>query len=708
MPINYRLVPGTELNNRKVTHMKEYSTASIRNIVLASHSNSGKTMLAESLLHFTGATTRLGTIEDKTTASDFDEEEQRRGISLFTTVLPVLYKDLKLNLLDTPGYTDFVGEVVSAMRVADSALILVDSVGGLEVGTEVALQYAETFGIPKIMVINKMDRENASYQKALKSVQDEIAARLIPMQLPMGEKAEFKGVIDLVSMKAYEGDGKKAVEIPADLKAEAEEARTLLVEAAAEGEDSLLEKYFENGDLTSEEILLGLRKAIQNSNIIPVLVAAGGRNIGIQPLLDTLVALAPSPVELPAVKAKTPKGEVELSYKDAGPMAAYVWKTTADPFVGRQTYFKVYSGVVTSDTRVWNASKGEEERLAGVQVPFGKEMLPVSVIHSGDIGAVAKLSVTTTGDTLTTKDQNITLPVPSYPNALYRVAINPKTQSDAAKMSQTLTRMTEEDMTLTWEMNPATHQTLLFGMGDQHLDVALKRMEQKFQLNLVTLEPKVPYEEHITREGAATYRHKKQTGGSGQFGEVSLKVFPIEGEDFTFSNDVFGGAISNNYMGPIEKGIRNVMKEGVVAGYTVHNVGVSVVDGKEHPVDSKPIAFEIAGREAFKIAFKEANPVLYEPIMRVAVTVPEANMGDIMGDLNTRRARVQGMDTEHGKSTINAHVPLSEMMRYTTNLRSMTGGRGLFSMEFDHYEMVPTQMAREIMDARQKELHESE
>ena len=702
------MVLGIMLEHRKVIHMKEYSTASIRNIVLASHSNSGKTMLAESLLHFTGATTRLGTIEDKTTVSDFDEEEQRRGISLFTTVLPVIYKDLKLNLLDTPGYTDFVGEVVSAMRVADCALVLVDSVGGLEVGTEVALQYAETFGIPKIMVINKMDRENANFQKALKSVQDEINARLIPMQLPMGEKADFKGVIDLVSMKAFEGDGKKAIEIPANFKAEADEARTQLVEAAAEGEDSLLEKYFENGDLTSEEILQGLRKAIQNSNIIPVLVAAGGRNIGIQPLLDVLVALAPSPAELPAVKAKTPKGEIELSYQDAGPLAAYVWKTTADPFVGRQTYFKVYSGVVTSDTRVWNANKNEEERLAGVQVPFGKEMLPVSVIHSGDIGAVAKLSVTTTGDTLTTKDQNITLPVPSYPHALYRVAINPKTQSDAAKMSQTLTRMTEEDMTLTWEMNPATHQTLLFGMGDQHIDVALKRMEQKFQLNLLTLEPKVPYEEHITREGAATYRHKKQTGGSGQFGEVSLKVFPIEGEDFTFSNDVFGGAISNNYMGPIEKGIRSVMKEGVVAGYTVHNVGVSVVDGKEHPVDSKPIAFEIAGREAFKIAFKEANPVLYEPIMRVAVTVPEANMGDIMGDLNTRRARVQGMDTEHGKSTINAHVPLSEMMRYTTNLRSMTGGRGIFTMEFDHYEMVPTQMARENMAARQKELHESE
>ncbi len=406
--------------------MKEYSTASIRNIVLASHSNSGKTILAESLLHFTGATTRMGTIEDKTTVSDFDEEEQRRGISLFATVLPVIYKDLKINLLDTPGYTDFVGEVVSAMRVADCALILVDSVGGLEVGTEVALQYADTFGIPKIMVINKMDRDNANYQKALKSVEDQIESRLIPMQLPMGEKADFKGVIDLITMKAYEGDGKKVVDIPADLQAEAEEARTQLVEAAAEGEDSLLEKYFENGDLTPEETVQGLRKAMQNSNIIPVLVAAGGRNIGIQPLLDALVTLAPSPADLPAVKAKTSKGEIELTYQDAGPLAAYVWKTTADPFVGRQTFFKVYSGVVTSDSRVWNANKGEEERLAGVQVPFGKDMLPVGAIHSGDICAVAKLSVTTTGDTLRSKENPITLPVPSYPNALYRVAISPR------------------------------------------------------------------------------------------------------------------------------------------------------------------------------------------------------------------------------------------------------------------------------------------
>ena len=686
--------------------MKEFSTANIRNIVLASHSNSGKTLLVENLLNFTGATTRIGSVEDGTTVSDFDDEEKRRQISLFTSVIPVVYKNVKFNILDTPGYTDFVGEVVSAMRVADCALILVESVSGLEVGTETALSLANEFNMPKIMVINKMDRDNASFQKAFDSVQNSTEDRLIPMQLPWGEKTDFQGVIDLVTMKAYKGDGKTATDIPAELQAEAEEARMVLVEAAAEGEDSLLEKYFENGDLTSEEILQGLRKAILESNIIPVLVAAGGRMVGIAPLMDALLALAPAPKDRPVVIANSPKGEVELHFEDSGPLATYVWKTTADPFVGRQTYFRVYSGTMNSDTRVWNANKGEEERLASVQVPYGKEMQSVAAIHSGDIGAVSKLSVTTTGDTLTTKEQNLTLPAPTYPNPLYRVAITPRTQSDAAKMSQTLTRLAEEDLTFSWSMEAATRQTLIFGMGDQHIDVAVKRAEQKFQLSLDLHDPKVPYEEHITKEASAMYRHKKQTGGSGQFGEVHLKVFPLQGEEFSFSNDVFGGAISNNYMAPIEKGIRNVMKEGVVAGFPVHNVGVSVFDGKEHPVDSKPIAFEIAGREAFKIAFKDANPVLYEPIMKVSVHMPEANMGDIMGDLNTRRARVQGMDTDRGKSTITAEVPLAEMMRYTTNLRSITGGRGTFSMEFDHYDLVPTHLAQEIMDARQKELHE--
>lgn len=666
-------------------------------------------MLVEALANFTGVTTRMGQVEDGSTIADFDEEETRRGISLFTSVVPIEYKDKKLNFFDTPGYTDFIGEVISAMRVADGALILVDSVAGLEVGTEMALQYSEQFKLPRMILINKMERENANFEKALQSVQDHVETRMIPLQLPWGEKSNFKGVIDLLSMKAYEGEGETGVEIPDDFKAQAEEARMALVEAAAEGEDELLEKYFENGDLSDQEIIRGLRSTVRAGNFIPVMVAAGAHKVGIAPLLDAISVLMPSPADVGAAVAKTPKGEeVTIEPRDDGPLAAYVWKTTADPFVGKQTFFRVYSGKMVADERVWNANKGEEERLAGMQIPRGKEGIPTSILHTGDIGLVAKLSVTTTGDTLCPKDKQVVFPTPHYPNALYQVALFPKTQSDAAKLSATLARLCEEDMTLSWHNEPATRQTILQGMGDQHIDVAIRRAENKFQLGLEIQEPKVPYEERISKENSAMYRHKKQTGGAGQFGEVHLRVMPLEDEDFEFVNDVFGGSISNNYMPSIEKGIRNVMKEGVVAGYPVHNVKVSVFDGKEHPVDSKPIAFEIAGREAFKLAFKGAGAVLYEPIMKVHVVVPEANMGDVLGDMNSRRARVQGMDTQKGRSTVTANVPLAEMLRYTTILRSMTGGRGYFTMEFDHYEMVPQHLAQEIIDAKKREDEEKE
>jgi elongation factor G len=689
--------------------MKEYKTEAIRNIVLASHGSAGKTMLVEALANFTGVTTRMGQVEDGTTISDYDDEEIRRGISLFTSVVPIEYKNIKLNLFDTPGYTDFNGEVISAMRVADGVLILVDSVAGLEVGTEMAFQYSEQFNLPKMILINKMERDNANFQKALQSVQDHIETRLIPLQIPWGERADFKGVIDLLSMKAFEGDKKEGVEIPAEFKDQAEEAHLALVEAAAEGEDDLLEKYFENGDLTDQEIMRGLRSTVWAGNFIPVMVAAGAHKVGLAPLLEVLSNLMPSPADVEPVEATNKKGEsVSLEPKANGPLAAYVWKTTADPFVGKQTFFRVYSGTMKADVRVWNANKEEEERLAGMQVARGKEGFPVSLLYPGDIGLVAKLSVTTTGDTLCEKENPLTLPQAEYPNALYQVALFPKTQSDAAKLSSTLSRLCEEDMTLSWHNEPATRQTILQGMGDQHIDVAIRRAENKFQLGLNTEEPKVPYEERITRENAAMYRHKKQTGGAGQFGEVHLRVIPLADEDFEFSNDVFGGSVSNNYMASIEKGIRNVMKDGVVAGYPVHNVKVSVFDGKEHPVDSKPIAFEIAGREAFKIAFKAANPVLFEPIMKVKVVVPESNMGDVLGDMNSRRARVQGMDTQKGRSTVTANVPLSEMLRYTTILRSMTGGRGYFTMEFDHYEMVPQHLTQEIIEAKKREDEEKE
>lgn len=687
--------------------MKEYTTESIRNIALASHSSAGKTMLAEAMLHLTGATTRLGRVEDGTTISDFDEEEIRRGISLYTSVLPVEYRDVKINILDTPGYTDFIGEVISALRVADGAIIVVDSVAGAEVGTEIAWNYCNTFQLPRFVVINKMDRDNANFQKALASIQNLTETRLIPVQLPWGEKASFQGVIDLITMKAYKGDGKNVVEIPAEYRSAAEEARFALVEAAAEGEDELLEKYLESGELTNEEVIRGLKSVIRQGSFVPVFATSATTETGIFRLLDAIVDFFPSPAEIPPVKALGKNGEEELlKASDAGPLAAYVWKTTADPFVGKQTFFRVYSGMVTSDSRVWNQNKGVEERFGTVSIPRGKENIPVKVIHSGDIGVVPKLSETVTGNTLVDKGHPLTLPVPEYPNALYRVAIFPKTQADSTKISPTLTRLCEEDMTLSWYNEPATLQTILQGMGDQHIDVAIRRAETKFQVNLLIGEPKVPYQETITRKATAMYRHKKQTGGAGQFGEVHLRVEPLADKDFDFTWEVFGGAISQTYAASIQKGIQNVMKEGVLAGYPIRGVLVAVYDGKEHPVDSKPVAFEIAGREAFKLAFKDAGPVLYEPIMNVQIIVPEENMGDVLGDLNTRRARVQGMNTEKGRSIITATVPLAEMLRYTTQLRSLTGGRGIFNMELAGYEMVPPHIQAEIVAQRQKELAE--
>jgi len=683
--------------------MKEYPTDKIRNIALVSHSSAGKTMLAEAYLHVTGVTTRLGRIEDGSTTSDFEDEEIRRGISLSTSVIPIEYKDHKINLLDTPGYTDFVGEVISALRVADGAVVVVDSVAGAEVGTEIAWTYADEFKLPRFVVINKMDRDNADFMKALGTVAEISETRLIPVQLPWGEKSEFKGVLDLLSMKAYAGVGKDAEDIPAEFSDAVEEARMELVEAAAEGDDELLMKYLDGEELSADEILAGLRSAVLSGDFVPVFVTSATSEIGMFPLMDAILSLMPSPTDRPSVEAQGASGAEELPASDAGPLAAYVWKTTADPFVGKITYFKVYSGVVDSDGRVWNQNAKEEERLGGIFAIRGKEQISVKTLHSGDIGVVAKLGDTSTSHTFSDKGHPLTLPVPDYPSALYRVAVSPETQADSAKVSPTLTRLCEEDMTLSWVQEPSTKQTILQGMGDQHIDVAIRKAANKFQTTLNIEQPKVPYQETITKTGSAQYRHKKQSGGAGQFGEVHLRVEPLQDEDFEFANEVFGGAVSQNYMPAIEKGIKNVMLDGVIAGFPVHNVKVAVFDGKEHPVDSKPVAFEIAARECFKLAVMQAAPVMLEPIMSVKVTVPEASMGDILGDLNTRRARVQGMDTVRGKSVVSANVPLAEMQRYTTDLRSMTGGRGVFAMEFDHYETVPTHLAEEIIQAAKQE-----
>jgi elongation factor G len=684
--------------------MKEYTTEFIRNLALVSHSGAGKTMLAEAFLHFTGATTRLGKIDDGTTAADFEDEEVRRGLSLSTAVIPVEYKDHKINLLDTPGYTDFVGEVISALSVSDGAVVLVDAVAGAEVGTEIAWSYCDQFNLPRYVVINKMDRDNANFRKALDSVQQLSEARLIPLQLPWGEKQDFKGVIDLLSMKAYPGDGKSPEEIPAELSDEAETAHLELVEVAAEGQDELLMKYLEGEELSPKEVMQGLRGAILEGSYLPVFVTAATAEIGLAPLLEAMVELMPSPAGVPPARAQGKDGEEDLVASSAGPLAAYVWKTTADPFVGKINYFRVYSGMLNSDSRVWNQSESVEERMGSLIVLRGKEQISVSQVHAGDIASVPKLGTTSTGDTLCDRGHPLELPVPEYPSALYRVAVTPKTQADSAKISPTLTRLGEEDMTLSWYQEPSTNQTILQGMGGQHIDVAIRKAESKFQTSLNTEEPRVPYRETITKNGYSQYRHKKQTGGAGQFAEVHMRVEPLKEEEFEFVSEVFGGAISGNFMPAIEKGVRNVMRAGVLAGYPVENVKAVVTDGKEHPVDSKPVAFEIAGREAFKLAVRDAAPVMLEPIMDVEITVPEANMGDVLGDLNTRRARVQGMDTQRGRSIVKAQVPLAEMQRYTTDLRSITGGRGVFTMEFAHYEVVPAHIAQDVIAARQREL----
>jgi len=685
--------------------MKDYPTAALRNIALLGHGSSGKTSLGEAMLFSSGAITRQGRVEDGTTVSDFDEEEIRRHISLTTSLLPIEWQGHKINVLDTPGYNDFAGEVKGAVRVVEAALVIIDSVTGVEVGTELSWAYCNERSLPRLALINKMDRENANFQHALDTLVNTFSGNFVPLQLPIGSQASFEGVVDLIAMKARKGPKGDVADIPANMKAEAEEARIKLMEAAAEGDDELIMKYLDGQELTVDEIKHGLRIAIRKNALVPVLCAAGAASTGAAALLDALVAFVPSPADTapePAKNAATQADET-IAPDAAGTLGVLVFKTTADPFVGKQTYFRVFGGTLTGDSRAFNPNKNAEERLGQLYVMRGKEQIPVASIKAGDIGAVAKLTVTGTGDTLCDKAKPITFAPPIYPPALVSVAVEPKTAADSAKMGPTLTRLVEEDPTLRWFNDASVKQTILEGLGDSHIDVAVRRAKSKFGVELVTVPRKVPYRETITRSFTAMHRHKKQTGGAGQFGEVHMRVEPTRGKGYEFAWEVFGGAVSSSYQTSIEKGVKSVMENGAIAGYPVVDVKVAITDGKEHAVDSKPIAFEIAGREAFKKAIHGAGPVLLEPIMKVTVVVPEASMGDVLGDINTKRARVQGMDQSAGKSIITAFVPLAEMQRYAADLRSITQGRGIFSMEFDHYEEVPAHVAQGIIEQAQKE-----
>lgn len=689
--------------------MKEYATEFIRNVALVGHLGSGKTSLLEAMLFDSGAINRLGKVEDGNTVSDYEDEEHRRKISVSTSLVSVEYEEYKINFLDTPGFSDFVGEAKSALRVADAALIVVDAVSGVEVGTELVWQYCDELKLPRYVVINKMDRENANFAQTLESVQAlSRDVKLVPVQLPWGEKSEFAGVIGLLSMRGRKGGKGEIADIPADYAEAAKKGHVDLMEAAAEGDDALLEKYLSGTELTPDEIKHGFKLAVMKGTFVPVFVASATGNVAITPILEGITRYMPSPTEIPVPHGEGKAGDEEVEAKDVGPLVAYAFKTTADPFVGKLTYLRVFSGVLASDSRVWNHNVESEERIGTLHVMRGKEQIAIKHLHTGDLGTVAKLSATVTGHTLGDKTHPLKLTPPEYPAPLYAVAVHPKTQSDATKLGPTLTKLCEEDPTLHWRQEPSTKQTLLEGMGDQHIDVAIHRAESKFGTALVTETPKVAYRESITKSHSANYRHKKQTGGAGQFGEVYLRVEPVRDQEFEFTDELVGMNLSRSYLTSIEKGIRATMEQGVMAGYPMGNVRVVVYDGKEHPVDSKPIAFEIAGREAFKIAVQGAGAVLLEPIMQVTITVPESNMGDVLGDLNTRRARVLGMEQATGKSIVIAEVPQSEMLRYATDLRSITQGRGVFSMTYLRHEVLPSHLAQNVIEHYKKQQHAEE
>ncbi len=683
--------------------MKEYTTQKIRNIALVGHGSSGKTTLAEAMLFFSKAISRRGKVEEGTTVTDFDEEEIRRTISLSTALAPVEWKGYKFNILDTPGYTDFVGEVKSALRVVDLALFVVDAAAGVEVGTELTWGYADEEALPRAVLINKMDRENADFDKALASLQKAFDAQFLPMMLPIGAQSGFKGVVDLLSRKAYIGKGQEA-EVPAELQDRVEELHTNIVEAAVESDEALMEKYFADEELTPEEIAHGLRQVVAAGDYVPVLVAAGGsEKVSVAPLLDLLIHVAPAPGDRPFT-AEGPQGEEEFPVSDTSPLAALVFKTTADPYVGKLTYFRIYGGIISSGDTVYNSRAEKEERLGQLYVMRGKEQIPVDRLHAGDIGAVAKLSEALTGDTFCSKDRVLKIRGPLFPKPLYSVAVSPKTKGDTAKMGPTLTRICEEDPTLHWHQDATTHETILSGMGDAHVETAVRRMQSRFGVNVETRIPKVPYRETITTVAKAQYRHKKQTGGAGQFAEVHMRLEPLPRDaGFEYVWEVFGGHISSSFMPSIEKGIKSVMRQGVLAGYPIVDVKAAVYDGKEHPVDSKDIAFQIAGRECFKLAFMQAKPVLLEPMYRFTITVPNEFAGAVMSDLNTRRARVQGMDQTESKSTITAIAPLAEMQQYATNLRAITQARGVYAMEFSHYDILPAHLTQQVIEQAKAE-----
>ncbi|EFA89866.1 MULTISPECIES: elongation factor G [Peptoniphilus] len=680
--------------------MKVYKTENVRNLALVGHSGSGKTNLTESMLFQSGATKRLGNVTDKNTLSDFSKEEMERGTSIGTSIIPVEWRNFKVNIIDTPGYMDFSGEVIGALRASEAALLVIDATSGIEVGTERAWKYAENIGLPRIIFINKIDGENVNFRKLMEELEESFGKKVIPFSVPIGEGENFVGVTDVIYQKGfkYENAAPKETELNHDQVKATERMYEEIAEVVAGSDEVLMEKYFNGEKFTREDLLRGVTTALLEGDAVPLLVGSGEKGIGIDILLNTIVNYMPAPNDKRAHTGfRYEEGEErEISEKD--PFAAVVFKTITDPFVGKISIFKVISGKLKKDTPLYNSSKEEAEKLGGVYVIRGKNQMEVEEICAGDIGATTKLAVTGTGDTLCTKDHIVKYKRIKYPQPVLFYAIEAKTKGDEEKLSTSLRKLREEDPSFVIERNAETKQLTIGGLGQVQLDVILEKLKNMFGVEVVKVPFIIPYRETIKKTASVQGKHKKQSGGAGQYGDVWVRFEPCQ-EDFVFDEEVFGGSVPKNYFPAVEKGIIEAKEHGVLAGYPVTNFKAVLYDGSYHDVDSNEMSFKIAASIAFKKGMEEANPVLLEPIMKVEVSIPDSYLGDVMGDMNKRRGRILGMDQQRdGSQLLIAEAPQSEMFEYSIDLRAMTQGRGNFNMEFVRYEEVPANISQKVIE----------
>jgi elongation factor G len=692
--------------------MKVYEGANIRNVALMGHGHAGKTSLVSAMLYTAGASQRMGRVDDGSATTDYDDEEIARKMSISTGLAYAEWGKTKINLLDTPGFNMFVHEAKMVLPVVDAALIVVDGVAGVEVVTQRVWNYCEEYKTPRVIVANRMDRERADAERVQESLTNAFGRTIIPLELPIGKEKNLSGVVDLVRMKAYSyelgGNGKgKEGEIPADMKEAAQAAHEKLVEMIAEGNDALMEEFFDKGTIPEEHLIPALHDAIREDRIFPVLFASGLGNVSTDRLMDFIVEFTPAATEHESLRGEVTSGNGEPPQRkvsDSEPVSLYVFKTVSDPFAGRISYFKVFSGVLKNDSSLQNFTRNSQEKLAHISIMQGKTAVPITELHAGDIGAVAKLKDTLTGDALGDKSAPIQYPLVRLPEPAITFAIEPKTRADEDKLGPGIHKLMEEDAMLRFFRDPQTKEFLIAGTGQQHIEVAVSKMKKRYHTEVNLKAPKVPYRETIRGRADVQGRHKKQTGGHGQYGDCKIKMEPLpRGSEFEFVNDIFGGAIPKNFIPAVEKGIKDAASRGYLAGYPVVDFKVVLYDGSYHDVDSNDLSFQLAGRIAFKKAMEQAKPTLLEPIMNVEITVPDEFAGSIMGDLNSRRGRIQGMDNKGGNTIVKAEVPMSEMLSYGADLTSMTQGRGSFNMEMHHYDIVPSQLQEKIIEKAKAE-----